>query len=140
MPGHTAADAAPVAASDSGHKRRWWILAHPSGSPGAVAHPHERRRDGARRLTARRRSGPAPFAAVYLLYNASRWRKRRTSAKPNSRDPSHREKAGVPMSAPTSEAHDMAHTVNSPRGDEATATGAHGMTQRRSQLWRPCPP
>ena len=74
MPGQTAAaDAAPVAGSDPGHKRRWWILAHPSGSPGALAHPHERRRDGARRLTARRRPGPAPFAAVYLLYNASRW-------------------------------------------------------------------
>src|SRR4030081_2994186 len=73
MPGHTAADAAPVAASDPGHKRRWSILAHPSGSPGAPPHPPERRRDGARRLTARRRPGPAPFAAVYLLYNASRW-------------------------------------------------------------------
>jgi hypothetical protein len=51
MPGHTAADRAPVAASDSGHTRRWGILAHPSGNLG----------------------GLAPFAAVYLLYDTSRW-------------------------------------------------------------------
>jgi membrane protein DedA with SNARE-associated domain len=41
-------------------------------------------------------------------------RTRRTSTKPNSPDPSHREKAGVPMSAPTSEAHDVARSVDSP--------------------------
>jgi hypothetical protein len=73
MPGHTAADAAPVAGSDSGHKRRWWILAHPSGSLGGLVHRHQHRRGGARRLTARRLPGLAPFAAVYLLYDASRW-------------------------------------------------------------------
>ncbi len=73
MPGHTAADAALVAGSDSGHKRRWWILAHPSGSLGGLVHRHERRRGGARRLTARRLPGLAPFAAVYLLYDTSRW-------------------------------------------------------------------
>jgi hypothetical protein len=34
MPGHTAADAAPVAGSDPGHKRRWGILTDASGSLG----------------------------------------------------------------------------------------------------------
>jgi len=73
MPGQTAgADAAPVARSDSDQERRWWILAHPSGSLGGLAHRREHRSGGGRRrLTAR--PGLAPFAAAYLLYDASRW-------------------------------------------------------------------
>jgi hypothetical protein len=67
MPGHTAADAAPVAGSDPGHKQRSGILADPSGSRGGLVHRHEYRRGGTRRLTARRRPGLAPFAAVYLI-------------------------------------------------------------------------
>jgi membrane-associated phospholipid phosphatase len=72
MPGHTAADAAPVAASDSGQQRRWWILAHPSGSLGRLVHRHQHRRGGARRL-ARQLPGLARFAAVYVVYDTSRW-------------------------------------------------------------------
>jgi hypothetical protein len=49
------------------------ILADPSGSLGGLAHRHEYRRGGTRRLTARRRPALAPFAMVYLLYDASRW-------------------------------------------------------------------
>ncbi|HEY8626387.1 MAG TPA: phosphatase PAP2 family protein [Solirubrobacteraceae bacterium] len=73
MPGQTAgADAAPVARSDSDQERRWWILAHPSGSLGGLAHRREHRSGGGRRrLTAR--PGLALFAAAYLLYDASRW-------------------------------------------------------------------
>src|SRR4030088_2211106 len=63
MPGHTAADAAPVAGSDRGHKRRWGILADPSASLGGLVHRPEYRRGGARRVAARRRPGLAPFAA-----------------------------------------------------------------------------
>jgi hypothetical protein len=50
------------------------MLAHPSGSLGELAHRRKHRVGGGRRrLTARRWPGVAPFAAAYLLYDASRW-------------------------------------------------------------------
>jgi hypothetical protein len=74
MPGHTAVETASAAISDSDQERRWWILAHRSGSLGGRAQRREDLGGGSRlRLTAQRWPGLVPFAAVYLLYEVSRW-------------------------------------------------------------------
>jgi hypothetical protein len=82
MPGHTAVDTASVARSDFDEERRWWILAHRSGSLSGRAHRREDRAGSRLRLTRRGWPGLVPFVAAQLvvLPGALIWLYRRSPA------------------------------------------------------------